>query len=224
MQRSKLAWMAKVHGATTALEDTEYLFFCDGPVLFFDDDGFTDLVASSATSVGYCNTMGTATTMNSLAEALGMQLPGAAAIPAPYRERGQMAYRTGQRIVEMVNADRILDEYQSLRVGDEVPLHPTAQPLEVLEVSPPSHLCLGQRISRGKSLVAKWTWDFRVELHQDQGVHESKRSLLEVETRIWLPNFCLRWGLGLPIRLGHSLMEAKMLRGIRSRVEKNQST
>ena len=125
---------------------------------------------------------------------------------------------------EMVNADRILDEYQSLRVGDEVPLHPTAQPLEVLEVSPPSHLCLGQRISRGKSLVAKWTWDFRVELHQDQGVHESKRSILEVETRIWLPNFCLRWGLGLPIRLGHSLMEAKMLRGIRSRVEKNQST
>ncbi len=71
-----------------------------------DDDGFTDLVASSATSVGYCNTMGTATTMNSLAEALGMQLPGAAAIPAPYRERGQMAYRTGQRIVEMVRADR----------------------------------------------------------------------------------------------------------------------
>ncbi len=71
-----------------------------------DDDGFTDLVASSATSVGYCNTMGTATTMNSLAEALGMQLPGAAAIPAPYRERGQMAYRTGQRIVEMVRSDR----------------------------------------------------------------------------------------------------------------------
>ncbi|MEM7377124.1 MAG: IlvD/Edd family dehydratase [Pseudomonadota bacterium] len=71
-----------------------------------DDDGFTDLVASSATSVGYCNTMGTATTMNSLAEALGMQLPGAAAIPAPYRERGQMAYRSGQRIVEMVRADR----------------------------------------------------------------------------------------------------------------------
>ncbi|MEM9603826.1 MAG: IlvD/Edd family dehydratase [Pseudomonadota bacterium] len=71
-----------------------------------DDNGFTDLVASSATSVGYCNTMGTATTMNSLAEALGMQLPGAAAIPAPYRERGQMAYRTGQRIVEMVRADR----------------------------------------------------------------------------------------------------------------------
>lgn len=70
-----------------------------------DDDGFMELVASSTPSVGYCNTMGTATTMNSLAEALGMQLPGAAAIPAPYRERGQISYYTGQRIVEMVNED-----------------------------------------------------------------------------------------------------------------------
>ncbi|WP_299728973.1 IlvD/Edd family dehydratase [uncultured Tateyamaria sp.] len=70
-----------------------------------DDDGFMELVASSAPSVGYCNTMGTATTMNSLAEALGMQMPGAAAIPAPYRERGQMAYETGRRIVDMVWED-----------------------------------------------------------------------------------------------------------------------
>ena len=70
-----------------------------------DDTGFIDLVASSAPSVGYCSTMGTATTMNSLAETLGMQLPGSAAIPAPYRERAQMAYRTGLRIVEMVRED-----------------------------------------------------------------------------------------------------------------------
>jgi dihydroxy-acid dehydratase len=70
-----------------------------------DDAGFTDLVASSAPSTGYCNTMGTATTMNSLAEALGMQLPGSAAIPAPYRERGQMSYETGKRIVDMVWED-----------------------------------------------------------------------------------------------------------------------
>lgn len=70
-----------------------------------DDAGFLELVASSSPSTGYCNTMGTATTMNSLAEALGMQLPGAAAIPAPYRERGQMAYLTGKRIVEMVHED-----------------------------------------------------------------------------------------------------------------------
>lgn len=70
-----------------------------------DEDGFTDLVASSAPSVGYCNTMGTASTMNSLAEALGMQLPGSAAIPAPYRERGQISYETGKRIVDMVHED-----------------------------------------------------------------------------------------------------------------------
>ncbi|WP_378944677.1 IlvD/Edd family dehydratase [Mesorhizobium sp. ANAO-SY3R2] len=70
-----------------------------------DYDQFMDIVASSAPSVGYCNTMGTATTMNSLAEALGMQLPGSAAIPAPYRERGQISYETGKRIVEMVRED-----------------------------------------------------------------------------------------------------------------------
>ncbi|MBT4778799.1 MAG: dihydroxy-acid dehydratase family protein [Rhodobacteraceae bacterium] len=70
-----------------------------------DDAKFMDMVASSAPSVGYCNTMGTATTMNSLAEGLGMQLPGSAAIPAPYRERGQISYTTGKRIVEMVHQD-----------------------------------------------------------------------------------------------------------------------
>jgi len=63
---------------------------------------FIDIVASSAPSVGHCNTMGTATTMNSLAEALGMSLPGCAAIPGPHRERGQIAYETGKRIVDMV--------------------------------------------------------------------------------------------------------------------------
>ena len=68
-------------------------------------DTFMDAAAASAPSVGYCNTMGTATTMNSLAEALGMQLPGSAAIPAPYRERGQIAYETGARIVAMVHED-----------------------------------------------------------------------------------------------------------------------
>jgi dihydroxy-acid dehydratase len=70
-----------------------------------DYAGFLDLVASSTPSPGFCNTMGTATTMNSLAEALGMQLPGSAAIPATYRERAQMAYKTGLRIVDMVRED-----------------------------------------------------------------------------------------------------------------------
>ena len=70
-----------------------------------DADGFIKLVASSAPSTGYCNTMGTATTMNSLAEALGMMLPGSAAIPAPYRDRQECAYHTGKRIVDMVRED-----------------------------------------------------------------------------------------------------------------------
>lgn len=66
---------------------------------------FLDIVTSSAPSVGHCNTMGTASTMNALAEALGMSLPGCAAIPAPYRERGQIAYETGRRAVEIVHED-----------------------------------------------------------------------------------------------------------------------
>ena len=70
-----------------------------------DYAGFLELVASSTPSTGYCNTMGTATTMNSLAEVLGMQLPGSAAIPAPYRQRQHMAYETGKRIVELVRQD-----------------------------------------------------------------------------------------------------------------------
>jgi dihydroxy-acid dehydratase len=68
-------------------------------------DEFIEKVAASATSVGHCNTMGTATSMNSMAEALGMSLPGCAAIPGPYRERGQIAYETGKRAVGMVLED-----------------------------------------------------------------------------------------------------------------------
>ncbi len=70
-----------------------------------NEQEFFDIVTKSAPSVGHCNTMGTATTMNSLAEALGMSLPGCAAIPAPYRERGQIAFDTGKRIVDMVHED-----------------------------------------------------------------------------------------------------------------------
>ena len=67
---------------------------------------FIKLVAQAAPSTGYCNTMGTATTMNSLAEVLGMSLPGSAAIPAPHRDRQECAYETGRQIVEMIHADR----------------------------------------------------------------------------------------------------------------------
>ncbi|MEP6811583.1 MAG: IlvD/Edd family dehydratase [Actinomycetota bacterium] len=70
-----------------------------------DAKQFTELIASSAPSAGHCNTMGTATTMNSVAEALGMSLPGCAAIPAPHRDRQEMAYLTGKRIVGMVWED-----------------------------------------------------------------------------------------------------------------------
>ena len=78
-------------------------------------DEFMDIVTSSAPSDGHCNTMGTASTMNSLAEALGMSLTGNANIPAPYRERGQMAYRTGLRIVEMVNEDLTPSKIMTLK-------------------------------------------------------------------------------------------------------------
>src|SRR6202795_388264 len=76
--------------------------FATGEITY---EQFVELVASSAPSPGHCNTMGTASTMNSLAEALGMSLPGCAAIPAPHKERAQIAYLTGKRIVEMVWED-----------------------------------------------------------------------------------------------------------------------
>jgi len=71
-----------------------------------DRAAFIKLVASAAPSAGYCNTMGTATTMNSLTEVLGMSLPASAAIPAPHRDRQENAYETGRQIVEMIKNDR----------------------------------------------------------------------------------------------------------------------
>ena len=70
-----------------------------------DEEQFYETALASAPSAGHCNTMGTASTMNAVAEVLGMSLPGSAAIPAPYRERGQMAYETGRRAVEMAHED-----------------------------------------------------------------------------------------------------------------------
>ena len=70
-----------------------------------DEEEFLQRACNSAPSAGHCNTMGTASTMNAVAEALGLSLPGCAAIPAPYRERGQVAYETGRRIVEMAYED-----------------------------------------------------------------------------------------------------------------------
>ncbi len=92
-------WKGRLTGSGTIVWEGRKLL-AEGKI---DYDGFMELVASSSTSVGHCNTMGTALSMNSLAEALGMSLPGCAAIPGPYRERGQIAHATGRRIVEMVH-------------------------------------------------------------------------------------------------------------------------
>jgi dihydroxy-acid dehydratase len=70
-----------------------------------DEKQFLEAAAASAPSLGHCNTMGTASTMNAVAEVLGLSLPGCSAIPAPYRERGQISYETGRRIVEMAYED-----------------------------------------------------------------------------------------------------------------------
>jgi dihydroxy-acid dehydratase len=91
-------WKGRLSGSGTIVWEGRKLF-AEGKIGY---EEFMEMVCSSAPSIGHCNTMGTATSMNSLAEALGMSLPGCAAIPAPYRERGQMAYFTGKRIVEMV--------------------------------------------------------------------------------------------------------------------------
>lgn len=94
-------WKGRLVGSGTILWEARRLHAA-GEI---DFEEFIEMVAASAPSVGHCNTMGTASTMNALAEALGMSLPGCATIPAPYRERGQMAYETGRRIVAMVGED-----------------------------------------------------------------------------------------------------------------------
>jgi dihydroxy-acid dehydratase len=91
-------WQGRLSGSGTIVWEGRKLF-AEGKI---DYDEFMKMVSSSAPSVGHCNTMGPATSMNSLAEALGLSLPGCAAIPAPYRERGWMAFETGKRIVGMV--------------------------------------------------------------------------------------------------------------------------
>ena len=92
-------WQGRLSGSGTIVWEGRRLY-AEGKITY---EEFMAMVASSAPSVGHCNTMGTALSMNSLAEVLGMSLPGCAAIPGPYRERGQMAFATGQRIVGMVH-------------------------------------------------------------------------------------------------------------------------
>ncbi|MGH7066262.1 MAG: IlvD/Edd family dehydratase, partial [Acetobacteraceae bacterium] len=92
-------WQGRLSGSGTIVWEARKLL-AEGKI---DYNQFIEMVSSAAPSAGHCNTMGTATSMNSLAEALGMSLPGCAVIPAPYRERGWMAYETGVRIVGMVH-------------------------------------------------------------------------------------------------------------------------
>jgi len=92
-------YRGKLAGSGTIVWEARKLY-AEGKI---DYSQFMDMVCASAPSVGHCNTMGTALSMNALAEALGMSLPGCAAIPGPYRERGEMAYLTGKRIVDMVH-------------------------------------------------------------------------------------------------------------------------
>ena len=94
-------WQGQLAGSGTVLWQARK----DLAVGKIDHEEFMGITTASAPSIGHCNTMGTASTMNALAEALGMSLPGCSAIPAPYRERGQMAYQTGRRIVDMVLED-----------------------------------------------------------------------------------------------------------------------
>ncbi|MGY6411896.1 MAG: IlvD/Edd family dehydratase [Alkalilacustris sp.] len=94
-------WKGKRAGSGTIVWESRRLL-SEGKI---DYDEFISRVCASAPSLGHCNTMGTASTMNAMAEALGMTLPGASAIPAPFRERMVMAYETGRRIVEMVHED-----------------------------------------------------------------------------------------------------------------------
>ncbi len=92
-------YKGQLAGSGTAVWEARRLFAA-GEI---DENRFIDMVVASAPSAGHCNTMGTATSMNSLAEALGLSLPGCGAIPAPYKERAQISYLTGRRIVEMVH-------------------------------------------------------------------------------------------------------------------------
>jgi len=94
-------WKGKLAGSGMVVWTAREMF-AKGEISY---EEMMQMVSSSAPSVGHCNTMGTASTMNALAEALGMSLPGSAAIPGPFRERGQNAYETGKRIVEMVHED-----------------------------------------------------------------------------------------------------------------------
>ena len=106
---------------------------------------FMDMVASSAPSVGHCNTMGTASSMNSIAEALGMSLTGCAAIPAPYRERSQISYETGLRIVDMVKEDLKPSDIMNLKSFKNAII--TASAIGASSNAPPHLIAIAKKLN-----------------------------------------------------------------------------
>ena len=106
---------------------------------------FMDMVASSAPSVGHCNTMGTASSMNSIAEALGMSLTGCAAIPAPYRERSQISYQTGFRIVDMVKEDLKPSDIMNLKSFKNAII--TASAIGASSNAPPHLIAIAKKLN-----------------------------------------------------------------------------
>ena len=120
----------------------------------FGPDEFMEFVAAGAPSLGHCNTMGTALSMNSLAEALGMSLPGCASIPAPYRARGQMAYTTGKRIVDMVWEDLVPSRILTPRgLRERHPRHLGHRRLDQLPAAPDRHRAPRRRRTRPRRLA-----------------------------------------------------------------------
>ena len=113
-------------------------------------DEFMDMVAASAPSIGHCNTMGTASSMNSIAEALGMSLTGCAAIPAPYRERSQMAYDTGLRIVKMVEEDLKPSDVMTKKSFENAIV--TASAIGASSNAPPHLIAIAKKININLSL------------------------------------------------------------------------
>ena len=125
-------------------------------------DQFMDMVAASAPSVGHCNTMGTASSMNSLAEALGMSLPGCAAIPAPYRERSQMAYDTGYRSVELVIKDIRPSDIMTMEAFQNAIV--TASAIGASSNAPPHIIAIAKQLNLDLNLDHWQEWGEKIPL------------------------------------------------------------
>ena len=125
-------------------------------------DQLMDMVAASAPSVGHCNTMGTASSMNSLAEALGMSLPGCAAIPAPYRERSQMAYDTGYRSVELVIKDIKPSDIMTMEAFQNAIV--TASAIGASSNAPPHIIAIAKQLNLDLNLDHWQEWGEKIPL------------------------------------------------------------